>query len=76
MTTLLWPVRPRSFGGVVARGALDQHVQRPAHEALRALVRPPLDDLDEPLHPLDRHLVVDELVDELGRLGRRAAASR
>ena len=38
---------------VVARGALDEHVERAADEALGALAGAALDDLDEPLHALD-----------------------
>src|SRR5690242_19490868 len=34
------------------RGALHEHVERAADEALRALAGAPLDDLDEPLHAL------------------------
>ena len=69
LTTLLCAVRPRRRDGVVARGALDEHVERAADEALRALAGAALDDLDEALHPLDLHLVRDEVVDELGGLG-------
>ena len=42
---------------VGARRALDEHVERAPDEALRALARAPLDDLDEPLHALDLDLV-------------------
>ena len=42
-TTLLWRVRPRRRDGVVARRALDEHLERPPHEPLRALARAPLD---------------------------------
>ena len=45
---------------VGARRALDEHVERPPDEALRALAGAALDDLDEPLHALDLHLVRDE----------------
>ena len=48
--------QPRRVG---ARRALDEHVERAPDEALRALPRAPLDDLDEPLHPLDLDLVRD-----------------
>ena len=50
-TTLPWRVRPRTRP-VGARRALDEHVERPPDEPLRALARAPLDDLDEALHPL------------------------
>ena len=50
-------------------GALDEHVERAADEALRALAGAALDDLDEALHALDRDLVRHEVVGQLGRLG-------
>ena len=50
-------------------GPFDEHVERAPDEALRALARAALDDLDEPLHALDLHLVRDEPV------GRCSAAS-
>ena len=59
-TTLLWRVRPRSRLGSCARRALDEHLERAADEALRALARAALDDLDEALHALDLHLVRHE----------------
>src|SRR6478735_4069194 len=54
---------------VVARGALDQHVERPPHEPLCALARAALDHLDQALHALDGDLVRQELVGERRRLG-------
>src|SRR3954469_8150631 len=62
---------PRRVG---ARRALDEHVERPADEPLRALVRAPLHDLDEALHPLDLHLVRHDALGDLGRV--RPAARR
>ena len=49
-------------------GPLDQHLHRAADEALGALLRPALHELDQALHPLalDR---VRQLVVHLGRLG-------
>ena len=67
---------PAQARGVGARGALDEHLERAADEALRALAGAPLDDLDEPLHALDAHLVRQELVGEARRPRCRAAASR
>src|SRR3954469_17182894 len=58
--------------GVVAVGALHEHVERAADEPLRTLPRPPLDDPDEPLHALDAHLVREEVLREPGRLGASA----
>ena len=69
LTTLLWRRAAAQPGRVGARRALDEHLERAADEALGALARAALDDLDEPLHALDLHLVRDELVGELGRLG-------
>ena len=72
-TTLLWRVRPRRRLGSVARGALDEHLERAPDEALGPLARPPLHERHEPLHPLHLDLVRD-LAGERRRL--RAAPRR
>src|SRR3954452_12341020 len=41
---------------VMARGALDEHVEGAADEALGALAGAPLDDGDEALHPVHGHV--------------------
>src|SRR5437763_1390357 len=60
------PAKPR---WVIARLALDEHIERAPDESLRALARPPLHDLDEPLHALDLNFVRDEAIAEAGGLG-------
>ena len=76
LTTLLWRRAAAHAAGVVARGALDEHVERAADEALRALAGAALDDLDEALHPLRGDLVREELVGERRPPRCRGAASR
>src|SRR5688572_9493170 len=49
------------LGGIGPRAALDEHVERPPHEAPRALVCAALDDLHQPLHPLAADLMRNSL---------------
>src|SRR5438270_194068 len=57
---------------VGARRPFDQHLDRAPDEALRALARVALDELDEPLHPLDLHRVRNHPVDHGRGLGSAA----
>ena len=66
------PVLPAPDGVAPAEWvlrAVKAHQTESAVGWLRALGRPPLDDLDEPLHALDLDLVRDQAVGEGRRLG-------
>ncbi len=74
MTTLLWRVRPRMPRRVGSAHPFDEHFHRATDEALRALMRTPLDDLDEALEALDLDLVRNEPLAQAR--GLRAAPRR
>ena len=70
LTTLLWRVRPRSRSGSVRERPFDEHLERAPDEALRALARAALDELDEPLHALRPSPdAARRLLESAGRLG-------
>ena len=57
LTALLWRERPRRRLGSVREGPSTSTSSVAPDEPLRALAGAALDDLDEPLHPLDLDLV-------------------
>src|SRR4051812_25415174 len=63
------PSGPPPAGGVGAGGPRAERVRRSGHEPRGALATRRLHHLDEPLHPLDRDLVLDELAREVRGLG-------
>src|SRR4051812_16237874 len=63
------PSGPPPAGGVGAGGPRAERVRRSGHEPRGALATRRLHHLDEPLHPLDRDLVLDELACEVRGLG-------